>query len=387
MVKPLLVFVLVLGAADARCAADDQKEIVSQHITQAIRPVMEHYEIPGMAVGLVIDGQNYIFNYGMASKETGKPVDNNTLFEIGSVTKTFTATITSYAQVDGHLSLGDKVSRYLPSLKDTRFGDVTLLALGTHTPGGLPLQVPNDVRNDDELMRYLRTWEPTYAPGSYRTYSNISIGLLGVIAAKSLNEKFADLMQRRLFPARGLQNIYVDLPATKMVHYAQGYTETDAPIRMAPGVLGDEAYGARTTAGDLLRFVQINMKTVQIDEKWQRAVTETHTGYYRIGAMTQDLVWEQYSCPVALKDLIAGNSAEISAKANPAVKIDPPTPPREDGVINKTGSTNGFSTYVVFVPSKRIGGVLLANKRYPNDARVTLARAILAGLTDQPPIN
>jgi beta-lactamase class C len=62
--------------------------------------------------------------------------------------------------------------------------------------------------------------------------------------------------------------------------------------------------------------------------------------------MTQDLIGEQYHDPVMLQDLLAGNSSEVSLKANPAVKLDPPLPPQEDVLINKTGSTNGFSTSV-----------------------------------------
>jgi beta-lactamase class C len=149
---------------------------------------------------------------------------------------------------------------------------------------------------------------------------------------------------------------------------------------MAPGVLGAEAYGVRTTAADLVRYLQANMRLLSLDEKWQRAITETHTGYYRIGAMTQDLIWEQYHDPVSLPELIAGNSTAISSKANPAVKLDPPLPPQEDVLINKTGSTNGFGTYVAFVPARKIDIVLLANKRYPNDARVTAAHEMLSQL-------
>jgi len=60
---------------------------------------------------------------------------------------------------------------------------------------------------------------------------------------------------------------------------------------MTPGVLASEAYGIRTSVGDLLRFVEANMRMLDLDEKLQRAITDTHTGYYRIGAMTQDLIW------------------------------------------------------------------------------------------------
>ena len=279
--------------------------------------------------------------------------------------------------MSGYLSLTDRTSKYLPVLHGSRFGEVSLLDLGTHTAGGLPLQVPDEVANNDQLMRYFRDWKPTYAPGTYRTYSNLSIGLLGVIAAKSIHEDFGALMEGKLYPALGLKNTFLDVPAARMKTYAQGYTDADAPIRMTPGVLDAEAYGVRTTTGDLLRFVEANIKMLTLDEKWQQAITATHTGYYRIGGMTQDLIWEQYPYPVTLQNLLAGHSAEVILKANPAARIDPPLPPQDDVLINKTGSTNGFSTYVAFVPARRIGIVLLANKRYPIDARVTAAYEIL----------
>jgi beta-lactamase class C len=96
--------------------------------------------------------------------------------------------------------------------------------------------------------------------------------------------------------------------------------------------------------------------------------------------MTQDLVWEQYPYPVELKDLLAGNSAEVIYEANPAARLDPPLSPRTDVLLDKTGSTNGFAAYMACVPAKTLGIVLLANKNYPIEARVTAAYEILARL-------
>ena len=178
---------------------------------------------------------------------------------------------------------------------------MSLINLGTHTSGGLPLQVSDDITNDDQLMRYFQSWKPTYPPGTYRTYGNPGIGLLGRIAAKSLDADFVALMEGKLLPALGLKNTYFNVPAARMEDYAQGYTVKDAPIRMVPGVLAEETYGMRTTASDLLRFVEANMGTVALDEKWQRAITDTHTGYYQIGAMTQDLIWSNIPTPWSLR--------------------------------------------------------------------------------------
>ena len=361
-------------------ATDNEKSGIETTTAQAVRPLMEREGIPGMAVGIVCNGQSYIFNFGIASRATGKPITDSTLFEIGSVSKTFTATLACYAQVSGQLSLADPASKYLPVLRGSHFDEVSLLNLGTHTPGGLPLQVPEHIANDNQLMRYFQNWKPVYAPGTYRTYGNPGIGLLGRIAAASLHEDFVTLMEGKLFPALGLKNTFLDVPAARTDDYAQGYTVKDAPIRQSRGVLAAETYGVRTTAGDLLRFIEANMGMVALDEKWQRAITDTHTGYFQVAGMTQDLVWEQYPYPVELKTLLAGNSDDMILEPNPATKLDQPLRPHEDVLINKTGSTNGFSTYVAFVPAKKLGIVLLANKRYPIAARVTTAEEILTRL-------
>jgi beta-lactamase class C len=335
-----------------------------------------------MAVGIIAGGKAYVFNYGVASTETRKPVTRDTLFEVGSVSKTLTATLASDAQVSGYLSLSDQTSKYLPSLRDSKFGNVTLLNLGTHTPGGLPLQVPDDIRNNDQLMQYFREWQPMYAPGTYRTYSNPSIGALGLITAKSMGQDFTALMEQRLFPALGMKSSFINIPAAKMADYAEGYTKEGAPVRMAPGVLSSEAYGVKTTAADMLRFVQANMNLIKLDEKFQRAITATHTGYFKAGVMTQDLIWEQYSYPTALKTLLEGNSPAMIFNATPVTEITPPQKPGEDVWINKTGSTNGFGAYVAFIPEKRLGIVILANRNFPIDEKVAAAYQILTSLAD-----
>jgi beta-lactamase class C len=361
-------------------AAPETPAGIKPTVDSAIQPVMEKYHIPGMAVGIVAGGRSYVFDYGVASTQTATPVTHNTLFELGSVSKTFTATLASYAQLGGALSLSDKTGKYLTSLQGSQFGNVSLLELGTHTPGGLPLQVPDEIHNNDQLLQYFKTWKPTYAPGTYRTYSNPGIGTLGLITAKSMGQDFDTLMEQRLFPALGMKNSYVTIPQARMQDYAQGYKKDGAPVRMAPGVLSSEAYGIRTTAADMIRFVEANMALIKLDSQLQQAITDTHTGYFKAGALTQDLIWEQYPYPVALKTLQEGNSAAMVLNATPATEIKPPMAPRQDVWINKTGSTNGFGAYVAFIPEKRLGIVILANKNFPNEDRVNAAYQILTAL-------
>lgn len=380
----LLVFALALSTTSAVGAiqgAGDRQRGIKRAVDLVIQPMMAKYGIRGVAVGVISGGKPYVFNYGLASTETKMLVTRDTLFEIGSISKTFTATLATYAQISGDLSLSDKTSKYLLSLRDSKFGDVSLLNLGTHTPGGLPLQVPDNVHNNDELLQYFKEWVPNYAPGTYRTYGNPGIGALGLITAKSMGQDFTALMEQRVLSPLGLGNSFINIPTARMADYAQGYTKEGTPIRMTTGVLSSETYGIRSTAADMVRFMEANMKLIPMNEKLQRAITDTHTGYFQAGAMTQDLIWEQYPYPVELKTLLEGNSSEMLFSPTPVTEITPPQRPREDVWINKTGSTNGFGAYVAFVPEKRMGIVILANKNYPIDERVTAAYGILTSVT------
>ena len=335
--------------------------------------------MPGMAVAVTVQGKQYFFNYGVASKETKKRVTEDTIFEIGSISKTFTATLASYARERGALSLTDSASKHLPQLSGSSFDRISLLDLGTYTAGGLPLQFPAGV-SQNTMIAYYRNWRPAYDAGTFRLYSNPSIGLLGYVAAKSLGQPFDDLMEQTLFPAFGLTQTYVNVLPDRMGSYASGYSKANKPVRVTPGALASEAYGVKTTSSDLIRFVEANMNGATLTEPFRRAVAATHTGYYKIGDMIQGLGWEIYASPTDLDRLVAGNSAHMATKPQRASKFDPPLPPQEWVLINKTGSTNGFGAYAAFIPAKDIGVVMLANKNYPVPARVTAAYRILMAL-------
>ncbi|HEY4318638.1 MAG TPA: class C beta-lactamase [Herbaspirillum sp.] len=380
LLSTLACAALLSGTANA---AGLEPAGIKKIVDDAIRPLLQKNNIPGMAVAVTRNGENYFYNYGVASKQTQQAVNAATLFEIGSISKTFTATLASYAQLDGKLALSDSASKHLPSLRGTAFDQVSLLNLGTHTAGGLPLQVPDAIGDQTQLMDYFRQWRPAYAPDARRVYSNPSIGMLGMIAAESMHASFDDAIEKQLFPALGLTHSYLDVPAGQMGNYAQGYTRKDAPIRVKPGMLASEAYGVKSNTADLIRFVQANMQAFKLDGKWQQAMTDTHTGYFKAGELTQDLIWEQYPYPVTLQRLLLGNADAMAYQATPATRLTPPLAPRGDAWINKTGSTNGFAGYVAFVPSKNIGIVILANKNYPIEARVRAAYRILTALEDE----
>lgn len=374
-IRGSLIASALLAAATAHAADDDR---IRAAVEGTIAPLMARHDIPGMAVALTVDGRAYVFNFGVAAKDSRTPITDNTLFEIGSVSKTLTATLATYAQALGKLSMDQHPSRYLPELKGSPVDRATLLHLGTYTAGGLPLQFPDAVKAAPAVLGYFRHWQPTAPPGDVRSYSNPSLGLLGAVTAKALGDDFSTTMQTRLFPAFGMTHSHIHVPERAMPDYAWGH-RGERQVRVEPGPLDAPTYGVKTTASDLLRFVQANIDPAPLPPAMRRAVAATHVGHYRAGPMVQGLGWEQYPYPVSREWLLGGNAQEMLFDGQPATRV-PATTSDTPRLFSKTGSTNGFGAYVAFVPSRRLGLVMLANQGYPIPDRIEAAWTLLETL-------
>nr|WP_280151721.1 class C beta-lactamase [Piscinibacter sp. XHJ-5] len=374
----LLLALLVPLASSASNDAAKVRAIVDG----TIRPLMSQHDIPGVAVSLTVDGRSYVFNYGVASKETQARVTESTIFEIGSISKMFTTTLAAYGHVTGKLSLDDHPGRYLPRLKGQPIDRATLLHLGTHTAGGLPLQFPEPVGDDSAALAYFHDWKAEGRPGTVRQYSNPSVGLLGAVVAVAMKGDFARLIETHLLRTLGMSHTYIQVPPHAMGDYAWGYRE-GRPVRVNPGPLDDETYGIKSTASDLLRFVQANIDPSGPDASLREAIRITQVGRFRLGGMVQGFGWEQFPYPLSRELLLGGNAPEVIFDPNP-VQPEASQRPASPRLFDKTGSTGGFGAYVAFVPAKRFGLVILANRNFPIPARVEAAYAILEQLVPIP---
>ncbi len=377
-----LLSVVMLCTMSIAGPAAARPDAVAAAVDAAFRPLLAEYGIPGMAVAVTVDGRQHHFTYGVASRQSAAPVTTETIFEIGSLSKTFTATAATYAQALGRISLNEHPGTYLPELAGSPIDRATLLNLGTYTAGGLPLQFPSDVTDDAQIQTYFQRWTPDAAPGQQRRYSNPSIGLLGRVSARAMNSSFTDLVQGQVFPKLGLGRSYIEVPPSEMGSYAWGYDSENAPTRVSPGALDAEAYGVKSTAADMLRFVEANIAPSALEPPMRDAVEQTHVGYFKVADMVQGLGWERYPYPVSVDQLLAGNSTDIAMAPH---RVTPLTgqPPSGPTLFNKTGSTNGFGAYAAFVPDKRIGIVMLANKNFPIAARVRASHAVLQELSPE----
>ena len=366
--------------ARAQSTAPLSVTTIAATLDRAYRPLLRAHAVPGMVVGVTENGRNHFFTYGVTSFGSDAPVTADTLFELGSVSKVFTATLACHAQAAGRLSLADTPGKHLPALRGSAIDQATLLHLGTYTPGGLPLQFPDAVRTDAAAIQFLRGFKPTAAPGTVRQYSNPSIGLMGHAAAAALGRDYASALEADLFPALRLRSTYVRVPARAMPAYAWGTNRAGHPVRVGPGGFSAEAYGVKSTARDMLRFVQAQLQPHALPAPLRNAVLETQAPRFEVGAMVQGLGWEQYPWPSSPERLLDGNSNAMALEPHPARAISAVPWDAGSTLFNKTGSTNGFGAYVAFMPARGVGLVMLANRNFPNAARVTAAHAVLSAL-------
>ncbi|WP_370549502.1 beta-lactamase [Edwardsiella tarda] len=362
----------------ARPATEAQR--VAAAVEQTIVPLLQQQQIPGMAVAVVYRGKSYYYNYGVADQATQRAVTPQTLFELGSVSKTFTGVLGGYALQRGDIRLQDRAATLWPALSGTQWHNITLQQLATYTAGGLPLQVPESVGDKAQLLDFYQRWQPQWAAGTTRYYSNASIGLFGVLAVQPSGLSFSQAMARWILQPLALRHTYLNVPAAAMANYAWGYRDGH-PLRVTPGALDEEAYGIKSTSQDMASWLQANMDPAQVKDKTLRQALEfAQSRYYQAGALYQGLGWEMLNWPLNAQTLIADSANSVALQPRVVRLITPPGAPQAASWVHKTGSTNGFGAYIAFIPQAQLGIVMLANKNYPNPQRVQAAYTILQHL-------
>ncbi|MBD8125334.1 class C beta-lactamase [Pantoea agglomerans] len=379
------LFYLALFSLSASCvAADLSSQQVTSLVKAAIEPLMEQQEIPGMSVAVLYKGRAQFVNFGVADLESRRRVTENTLFELGSVSKTFTGTLAGVMIRNGEIRLNDPVQKYWPQLTGEQWRPVRMLHLATYTAGGLPLQLPDDVTDQASLLRFYQEWQPEAAPGTLRQYSNASIGLFGSLMVKG---DYEQAMARNVFQPLRLTRTYITVPPSMMLDYAWGY-KNGQPVRVSPGMLDAEAYGVKSTARDMLTFMQANVDPNRLSSGnavLRNAIRTAQARYFKVGTLFQGLGWEIYDWPVTADTLMGDSDNGVALQPRPATLLNPVGPSQSANWVHKTGATNGFGAYIAFIPERNSGVVILANKNYPNPLRIKAAWQILQALQQEKP--
>lgn len=225
----------------------------------------------GVAVALVQGSDTQVLGFGRVSSPNGRKPDANTVFEIGSVTKVFTALALAEMVEQGMVKLDDPVGRYLPdSVKMPHFQDrqITLLDLAAHV-SGLPRMpanfAPENPSNPyldydaEKLYAYLSSCELTRSPGVQAEYSNLGTALLGHALSRRANESYEALIMGRVCRPLGMKDTSITLSPDQKARFSQGHTIEGDPVPAWDFSVMAGAGGFHSTVEDLVLFLKVGM--------------------------------------------------------------------------------------------------------------------------------
>ncbi|MFC5195863.1 serine hydrolase [Bizionia hallyeonensis] len=267
MKKHIILFVAVC----LFCTTFSQAQLISQAVKNHIQTRVESGVNVGVVVG-VIDGETIeYYSFGTTDIKSGKPVDEHSVFEIGSISKVFTTTLLADEVLKGHMTLTDPASKYLPKSVNlpTRKGkEITLNDLATHT-SALP-RMPNNFNPKNALNPYvdytpemmyafLNQLELTRDIGVEYEYSNLGMGLLGHILELHTGKSYETLIKERITTPCGMPNTALKLSDDMRNHLAFGYSEGVQVSNWDFDVIA-AAGGIRSTAVDMVSFLKANLE-------------------------------------------------------------------------------------------------------------------------------
>jgi CubicO group peptidase (beta-lactamase class C family) len=213
----------------------------------------------GIVVGVVGPQGRRVVSYGHLNQGDPRPLDGDTGFEIGSVTKVFTALLLAEMVRKGEVALADPVARYLPAVKipERNGRSITLLELATHT-SGLPFMPDASPASDDsattkygaaQLYQFLATYELPRDRGAEWDYSNIGYWLLAQALTSRAAVDFESLLRTRVIAPLKLTNTAIT-PSPKMkANLAVGH---DAALQPSPSLSTVLVYAEMSAAGGLV---------------------------------------------------------------------------------------------------------------------------------------
>lgn len=361
----LFVFVLTILILFSGCNVDDDSDGAvdfnsTRNKTSAfINKVLEENNLPGMSIALV-NGNDVVWTegFGYADRENKVPARSDTVYMLGSISKTLTAVAVLQLLDQGAIAeLSDPLADYLPGFQmkeryTNQRNGITIKRVLNHHSG-----IPGDLYNaafvtrnwnhwevglyQDWLLNYLQGDYPSHRPGEVASYSNTAYTLAGMmIAHLSVEETFNAHMHEALFDPLGMEDTsFLQIEENLAKGYRDGkpvYPETE--VNMAP------TGGAYTTAEDMGQFMKMLLEEGRI------------TGRRRIlEPGTVELMGKAEETPLDMETLFQPGLGLDS--------VDDPVMRYAGPAWTKDGATNNFTTFMEILPDRNLGAIVLSNSR------------------------
>jgi CubicO group peptidase (beta-lactamase class C family) len=253
-------------------AADASPEF--RAVAEAVVAAMRESRLPGAALGILAGDREEHATFGVASLSSLRPVTPATLFQIGSLAKTYTATAIWRLIDEGALALDAPVRTYLPDLRlsdETTAATVTVANLLAHTAGWYGDEGFDTGSDADALARYVAERLPMlpqlFPCGAFFSYNNAAFQLLGRLMEVATGTPYNDAMQRLLLRPLGLEDSLLEREAVLRRAYADGHIALPINGRDVVAVQtplwvprsADPAGGIWATTRDVLRYARLHL--------------------------------------------------------------------------------------------------------------------------------
>ncbi|MDQ3277531.1 MAG: beta-lactamase family protein [Bacteroidota bacterium] len=350
MDKVVLLFSLVLFTVCSRSQTKRATDSLASFIQQKADSLYAAEKLPGLFVGIMNGDSRQFFSVGYADPDTKTPFDSATIFEAGSITKTFTAYILERVLQEKKISDTTAILSFLPdSVQSNKaLAPVTFLSLLNHTsglprlPDNLPLisAAPYDTYTAADLFAYLKWCTPK--PDGKSSYSNLGMGVAGVLAERITGKQFSALLSDHVFHPFGMQDVL-----RTNSQKAKGYFgEASRPFWKMQVLY--PAGGVQCSANDLLQFLQ-----GMSDPGTKRGIAQRV-----VEAVLQPTV----SATPAVQVGKAWHTLEQNGKQT---------------IYWHNGGTYGFSTFAAFLKGKKQAVVVVINQFNKNSVSDGLGIAIM----------
>jgi CubicO group peptidase (beta-lactamase class C family) len=332
--------------------------------------------LAGLAVGVVIDGElAHARGAGFANVETKAVPDADTVFRIGSITKSFTGLAILALRDDGALALDDPLTRFVPEaaglVYPTRDAPpITIRQLLTHT-SGLPRLGKFDYTradrepSEDEIVRSLADFKLENAPGTAHVYSNLGFSLLGIAAGRAAHMTLRQLLATRVFAPLGMTRTAFDPSVLPSDRLAVGYEKNPLLgfVKVALWRMGasEGAGGIYSTVRDMARYVAFQLaaypprSAADAGPVRRSSVREAHFTALKDTTLNVTLRDD----PVKGESLVAARSASYGYGwvIEDGCELD--------DYVWHNGAIEGFQSAIGFLAQRGVGVVALTNVKSP----------------------
>ncbi|WP_452224778.1 serine hydrolase [Lacinutrix chionoecetis] len=287
--KKFLLFISLLTVSIATYA---QQHKISNEVKEYIQSRVDNQMNAGIVVGYIEGDDVAYYSFGKTALNKGTAVNEETVFEIGSISKTFTTTLLALKVNSGEMSLDDPISKYLPKgvKTPTRNGkEITLKNLATHT-SGLPKLPDNLLQTDpknpyvdytyEQLYSFISNYELTVDIGSVTEYSNVGMGLLGHILELQSGKTYEQLVIENIANPLKMDDtrlVFTEAMKQRLAKGHDGLSETPNWDIITLGGAG----GIRSTVSDMVKYVQANINSDNVDSKLHNAMALAHKSAYK----------------------------------------------------------------------------------------------------------